>query len=341
MLRIGEVAELAGVSTRTIRHYHQIGLLPEPARMANGYRGYELRDVVVLLRVRRLAELGLRLDEVAGVLADDKGRELRDILVELDADLSEQERRIRFRRQRIAELLTREDATALSGELTDLLTNLDQAAGEPPDADREQLVARMFDVMSGELTSSLRGVYRAVFTDRDVAARMVELSTGFRDLLGRSPDDPAVAEVARRAADLAPAVLSMAPKETLAPKEIRRRPGEPGLAGQSTEVGSLSTVAIADPAQLRCCRLLLDYLREVDHVKVAATARRPLSTADGNSGRAGDGSASLAQGAGVAAQGVGVAAQGVRRAESGSRAEGAGVREPEPNPGPNPAAAGS
>ncbi|MBV9856444.1 MAG: MerR family DNA-binding transcriptional regulator, partial [Streptosporangiaceae bacterium] len=33
-MRIGELAGLAGVSTRAIRHYHQIGLLPEPARTA-------------------------------------------------------------------------------------------------------------------------------------------------------------------------------------------------------------------------------------------------------------------------------------------------------------------
>jgi DNA-binding transcriptional MerR regulator len=110
MLRIGEVAELAGVSTRTVRHYHQIGLLPEPARMANGYRSYEPRDVVAVLRARQLADVGLRLDEVARVLAQDRGRELRDIVLDLDTDLAEQERRIRMRRQRIAELSTHQNA---------------------------------------------------------------------------------------------------------------------------------------------------------------------------------------------------------------------------------------
>src|SRR5205823_7941636 len=110
MLRIGEVAELAGVSTRTVRHYHQIGLLPEPARTPNGYRGYEIRDVVMLLRIRRLVELGLRLDEVADVLAEDRTRDLRDILAELDADLAEQQQRLRSRRQRIAELLAGQNA---------------------------------------------------------------------------------------------------------------------------------------------------------------------------------------------------------------------------------------
>jgi len=74
-MRIGELASLVGISTRAIRHYHDIGLLPEPARTANGYREYSLRDAVELARVRRLTELGLSLDEVgaglAGVPADD------------------------------------------------------------------------------------------------------------------------------------------------------------------------------------------------------------------------------------------------------------------------------
>src|SRR5438876_64136 len=70
-MRIGELADFVGISTRAIRHYHRIGLLPEPARKPNGYREYSLRDAVELARVRRLTELGLSLDEVGDALADD------------------------------------------------------------------------------------------------------------------------------------------------------------------------------------------------------------------------------------------------------------------------------
>jgi DNA-binding transcriptional MerR regulator len=87
-MRISELAALVGVSTRTVRHYHHVGLLPEPVRLANGYRDYRLRDAVALARVRRLAELGLSLDEIRDVLADDQDRELREVLEELDADLA-------------------------------------------------------------------------------------------------------------------------------------------------------------------------------------------------------------------------------------------------------------
>lgn len=87
-MRIGEIAALVGVTTRAIRHYHDVGLLPEPERRPNRYRAYSVRDAVLLARVRRLTELGLSLDEVRDVLADDAGRELADVLEELDANLA-------------------------------------------------------------------------------------------------------------------------------------------------------------------------------------------------------------------------------------------------------------
>jgi len=90
-VRIGELATLVGVSTRTVRHYRRIGVLPEPARQANGYRAYTLRDAVQLGRVRRLTELGLNLDEVKDALADDAGKDLYEVLAELDLDLALQE----------------------------------------------------------------------------------------------------------------------------------------------------------------------------------------------------------------------------------------------------------
>lgn len=104
-MRIGEIAALVGVTSRAVRHYHHIGLLPEPARQANGYRAYTVRDAVLLARIRRLTEIGLSLDEVRDVLADDAGRELGEVLTELDADLARQEREIQERRQVLAVLL--------------------------------------------------------------------------------------------------------------------------------------------------------------------------------------------------------------------------------------------
>lgn len=70
-MRIGEIAALVGVTTRAIRRYHQVGLLPEPERRPNRYRAYSVRDAVLLARVRRLTELGAELYAALGPVAAD------------------------------------------------------------------------------------------------------------------------------------------------------------------------------------------------------------------------------------------------------------------------------
>ncbi len=54
-MKSSELARMAGVSVRTLRHYHAIGLLPEPPRGDNGYRDYEPTHLLRLLRIRQLA----------------------------------------------------------------------------------------------------------------------------------------------------------------------------------------------------------------------------------------------------------------------------------------------
>ena len=68
MLTISQLAAYAGVTVRAVRHYHQIGLLPEPARDRSGYRTYGAADVVRLIRIRTLAEAGVPLARVQELL---------------------------------------------------------------------------------------------------------------------------------------------------------------------------------------------------------------------------------------------------------------------------------
>ncbi|WYB32379.1 MerR family transcriptional regulator [Streptomyces sp. SM1P] len=60
-----QLADLAGTTERAVRHYHQVGLVPEPERRANGYKRYGVRHLVRVLRIRRLSRLGLSLTRVA------------------------------------------------------------------------------------------------------------------------------------------------------------------------------------------------------------------------------------------------------------------------------------
>ncbi|WDM44664.1 MerR family transcriptional regulator [Microbacterium luteolum] len=66
---IQEIARLAGTTSRTLRHYDDIGLLP-PTRIApNGYRHYDAPALVRLQRILLLRDLGLGLPQIAGILA--------------------------------------------------------------------------------------------------------------------------------------------------------------------------------------------------------------------------------------------------------------------------------
>jgi DNA-binding transcriptional MerR regulator len=61
-VRIGELGRRAGVSTRTLRHYEELGLLPA-RRLSNGYRAYDEHDLRLLAEIRQLTGLGFSLDE--------------------------------------------------------------------------------------------------------------------------------------------------------------------------------------------------------------------------------------------------------------------------------------
>src|SRR5690606_18825276 len=69
---IQEVARSAGTTSRTLRHYDDIGLLPPTRIGANGYRRYDRDALVRLQRILLLRELGLGLPVIAEVL----GREV-------------------------------------------------------------------------------------------------------------------------------------------------------------------------------------------------------------------------------------------------------------------------
>lgn len=67
-LSSGELAELAGVSRDTLRHYERKGVLPRPLRGHNGYRQYPAETLQRVQMVRRALSVGFTLDELAQVL---------------------------------------------------------------------------------------------------------------------------------------------------------------------------------------------------------------------------------------------------------------------------------
>lgn len=61
-MRIGELAERAGTSARTLRYYEQHGLLAA-RRTANGYREYDDADLRLVREIRTLLEMGFSLED--------------------------------------------------------------------------------------------------------------------------------------------------------------------------------------------------------------------------------------------------------------------------------------
>lgn len=85
-LTIGELAKQAGTTTKTIRYYERIGLLPPAERRDNHYRSYNPSQVQQLRFIRRAQRLGLTLAEIGELMElarEVKCNELRIALDEL------------------------------------------------------------------------------------------------------------------------------------------------------------------------------------------------------------------------------------------------------------------
>src|SRR6202012_2830658 len=65
---IAEVARMSGVTSRTLRHYHAIGLLPPAYVQASGQRFYETGQLLRLQQILLLRELGVSLCDIAAAV---------------------------------------------------------------------------------------------------------------------------------------------------------------------------------------------------------------------------------------------------------------------------------
>jgi DNA-binding transcriptional MerR regulator len=67
-MRIGELAQKAGVTPRTIRYYESLGLLSPSEREGKGFRYYTEAELARLRKIDALQSLGLSLEEISGIL---------------------------------------------------------------------------------------------------------------------------------------------------------------------------------------------------------------------------------------------------------------------------------
>lgn len=95
-----QLADLAGTTVNTVRHYHRLGVLDEPGRSQNGYKHYEPFHLARLLHILRLRELGVPVSQIDDGMTGDGDEDAFDAI---DADLAA---RIKHLRQVRTEIQT-------------------------------------------------------------------------------------------------------------------------------------------------------------------------------------------------------------------------------------------
>jgi DNA-binding transcriptional MerR regulator len=98
-----ELARATNTTVRALRHYHQLGILPEPPRGENGYRQYGYRELIRVLQIKRLAQLGIKLKQMVVLLEKlDAGAPDLSLFDALDRELALQIEQIEQQRAQLA-----------------------------------------------------------------------------------------------------------------------------------------------------------------------------------------------------------------------------------------------
>jgi DNA-binding transcriptional MerR regulator len=188
---IGQLSFHTGVAAKTVRFYHSIGLLPEPARDASGYRRYTAADAILLLRVRTLAEAGVPLAQVRALL-EASPPELARSIRQIDHELGSRIEHLQRSRRRLRKLA--DPAQTLPpgvAEYLELLNRIGLSEGwviMERDlwilvfaAHPEEAAALLADQHQAKTLPAVQQIYRDYDRSRDL-----------------DPDDPRLAELADR-----------------------------------------------------------------------------------------------------------------------------------------------
>ncbi|MCY1008128.1 MerR family transcriptional regulator [Nannocystis pusilla] len=187
---ISQAATFAGVTVKTVRHYHKHGLVEEPRRDSSGYRRYGSADLLRLVRVRTLAAAGVPLAEV-GPLLDADPEQFAVAIADVQRRLSEQIEALIARRDTL-DRLADGDGVLLPERARAFLSRLPDFGLSPDDVSkiREGLVLTRA-LVPGGFDDYLTRVEHALHD-----ARFVALAKRSWEAEAWGPDDPRIEELA-------------------------------------------------------------------------------------------------------------------------------------------------
>lgn len=191
----GQAAAFAGVTVKTVRHYHKHGLLDEPPRDSSGYRRYGSADLLRLVQVRALAAAGVPLAEIGGLLDADPDQ-FATALVDVERRLTDRIDELTARRDTLRQLadgdrvLLPDRALAILDRLTDLGFKPDYVAGQWEGM-----------VLARALAPKFLDSFLTQLEHRLDDPEYVDLAKRGWDALSWDPDDPRIDELATALAD--------------------------------------------------------------------------------------------------------------------------------------------
>ncbi|WP_371786307.1 MerR family transcriptional regulator [Streptosporangium subroseum] len=175
-----EVAQLAGTTLRTVRHYHEIGLLDEPERLPNGYKAYRTEHLVRLLQIRRLTGLGFSLSMITSM--KDESEDLEETLLAVDAELAATITRLKEARREIAKLRRQPAPTDLPFDISTAAT---EARLSPNDRSLFAVLAHVIGDDSSQHWQALLRDYQQDDATREFDALPPDADEETRELLAQ------------------------------------------------------------------------------------------------------------------------------------------------------------
>lgn len=200
-VKIGDAASFAGTTPRAIRHYHDVGLLPEPERGSDGHRRYGYEQMIRLLWIRKMADAGIALDDIRDAFADttpegtNSDHDVTGVLERLESTLAAQEAELRRQRITVQRMRTQGSRMALLSEfVTTRLEGLPEGSLHQADLDSLLVTERIFGPLGAAVQATRFIVLATHPTLREKSDRIDAAEEALDETI--AVDDPLVAQVA-------------------------------------------------------------------------------------------------------------------------------------------------